>query len=210
MTEHRSLNTVVHAAFRRDLERYDAALAEFPAGSQQRADDLKRAWDFFDEELHHHHTYEEEYFWPALQQTDADLSAMAELDAEHEAMRAALEEATAAMGSFQADPSADRAAAARGSVAHLREVLIGHLVHEERDLEPVSVHYADSAPMKAALKQVKKAHLRSMGNFVLWLQDGATAEDLAGLRGEMPGPVIWVFGTVAGRRYRRDIAPVWS
>ena len=49
-----------------------------------------------------------------------------------------------------------------------------------------------------------------MGNFVLWLQDGAAAEDLAGLRREMPGPIIWVFGTVAGRRYRRDIAPVWS
>ena len=210
MTEHQSLNTVVHAAFRRDLARYDAALAEFPSGSQQRADDLKRAWDFFDEELHHHHAYEEEYFWPALQQTDADLSAMAELDAEHEAMRAALVEATAAMGRLQQEPTAGRAAEARGAVAQLREVLLGHLAHEERDLEPISVRYADSAPMKAALKQVKKVHLKSMGNFVLWLQDGAAAEDRAGLRQEMPAPVIWVFGTVAGRRYRRAIAPVWS
>ena len=29
MTEHESLNTVVHAAFRRDLARYDAALCDF-------------------------------------------------------------------------------------------------------------------------------------------------------------------------------------
>src|SRR6478609_9557894 len=155
MTEHQSLNTVVHAAFRRDLGRYDAALADFPTGSQQRADDLKRAWDFFDEELHHHHAYEENYFWPALQQTDADLSAMAELDAEHEAMRTALVDATAAMAELQQDPSAVRAAAAHQAVAHLGDVLLGHLAHEERDLEPVSVQYADSAPMRAALKQVK-------------------------------------------------------
>ena len=89
MTEHQTLNTVVHAAFRRTITRFDGALAAFPDGSQQRADQLKRAWDFFEEELHHHHGYEEDYFWPALQQTDADLSAVAEIDSEHEAMREA-------------------------------------------------------------------------------------------------------------------------
>ena len=112
--------------------------------------------------------------------------------------------------SFQQDPSAVRAAAAHQAVAHLGDVLLGHLAHEERDLEPVSVQYADSAPMRAALKQVKKAHLKSMGNFVLWLQDGATAEDRSGLRREIPAPVIRVLGAVGGRRYRREIAPVWT
>jgi hypothetical protein len=200
----------VHAAFRRDLARYDAALAGFPPRSQERADQLKRAWDFFDGELHHHHAYEEEYFWPALQQTDADLSALAQLDAEHEDMRAALLEATSAMGRLQQEPTADRAAEARQAVAHLGEVLLGHLDHEESDLEPVSVSYADSPPMRAALKQVKRANLRYTGNFVLWLQDGATAADRAGLRREIPGPGVWVFGAIAGRRYRREVAPVWA
>ena len=208
MTEHKTLNTVVHAAFRRDIARFETALATFPAGSQKRADDLARAWAFYEEELHHHHGYEETYFWPALQQTDADLSAVEHLDAEHVAMRRALEQATATMQALQEDPSAGNAATTRTAVAHLAEVLLAHLAHEETDLEPISAAYAASPPMKAALGKVKRAHLSKMGNFVVWLQDGASAEDRAGLRREMPTPVIFLFGTLAGRRYRREIAPV--
>ena len=210
MTEHLTLNTVVHAAFRRTIARFDDALGAFPDGSQQRADQLKRAWDFFEDELHHHHGYEEQYFWPALQQTDADLSALAELDSEHNAMRAALGEATQAMVALQAEPTAANAGATRASVEHLGMVLLDHLAHEERDLEPISAAYQDAPSMKAALTQVKKAHLRSMGNFVEWLQDGADASDLAGMRKELPPPVIFLFGKIAGRRYRRKIAPTWQ
>lgn len=209
-TQHLTMNTIVHAAFRRDLARFDAALASFPARDQQRADDLDRAWDFYEEELHHHHSYEEEYFWPALRQTDADLSAVEHLDSEHDDMRRALAAATTAMKALQADPGAQQASEARTAVARLGEVLLGHLAHEEADLEPISAAYSTSAPMKAALRTVKKKHLPSMGTFVEWLQDGATSEDRAALRREMPAPVIFLFGTLAGRRYRRDIAPVWT
>ena len=209
MTEHLTMNTVVHAAFRRTLTRFDHALAAFPDGSQPRADQLGRAWDFFEQELHHHHDYEEEYFWPALQQTDADLSSLAELDAEHGAMRAALERASRAMGTLRSGPTATAAGAARAAVAELAEVLLDHLAHEERDLEPVSAAYQDAPPMKAALAQVKKAHLKHLGNFVEWLEDGADASDLAAMRKELPPPVIFLFGKIAGRRYRRQIAPTW-
>jgi len=210
VTEHMTMNTIAHAAFRRDLARFDAALAVFPAGSRQRADQLGRAWDFYKEELHHHHSYEEQYFWPALQQTDADLSVVAHLDDEHDDMRRALEQATAAMTLFRADPGAEQAAAARVGIAHLGKVVLAHLAHEEADLEPISAAYQGSPPMKAALAKVKKAHLPSMGNFVLWLQDGASANEKAALRKAMPAPVIVLFGAIAGRRYRREIAPVWA
>ena len=210
MTAHLTMNTVVHAAFRRTIARFDRALEAFPDGSQERADQLRRAWDFFEEELHHHHGYEEQYFWPALQQTDADLSAVAELDSEHDAMRAALVEATQAMAALQTEPTATRAEATRISVKHLGKVLLDHLDHEERDLEPITAAYQDAPPMKAALTQVKKAHFKSMGNFVEWLQDGADASDLAGMRKHLPPPVIFVFGKIAGRRYRREIAPTWQ
>ncbi len=210
MSEHQTLNTVVHAAFRRTITRFDGALAAFPDGSQPRADQLKRAWDFFEEELHHHHGYEEKYFWPALQQTDADLSAVAELDQEHEAMRQALQAATKEMATLALKPNSQNAVTARAAVARLGEVLLDHFAHEERDLEPISAAYQDSAPMQAALKQVKKAHFKSMGNFVEFLQDGASEADRAAMRKELPAPVIFLFGKLAGRRYRRTIAPVWA
>lgn len=210
MTDHKTMNTVVHAAFRRDLGRFDAALAAYRDGARPRADQLKRAWDWFESELHHHHDYEETFFWPALGETDADLSAVAELDGEHDAMRAALTEASAAMDRFHAQASADEAAAARSSVAQLREVLLGHLAHEERDLEPISAQYASSAPMKAALKAVTKAHQGRLGNVLAWLQDGADADARRGLRQQIPAPVVFIASAVGGRRYRRDIASVWT
>lgn len=209
-TEHKTMNTIVHAAVRRDLGRFDQALAVFPAGSQARADQLKRAWDNFEEEIHYHHTYEETLFWPALQELGIDPTLMEELDGEHDAMRNALEAATAAMATFHQDPTAEQAARARSAVAHLSDVLLAHLAHEERDLEPISVKYHDSAPMKVALDKVQKAHHGRMGNFFAWLQDGAEPHDTAGLRKQIPAPVVFVITTVAGRHYRRDIASVWA
>lgn len=64
--------------------------------------------------------------------------------------------------------------------------------------------------MKAALTQVKEAHLKYMGNFVEWLQDGANEADLAGMRKELPPPAIFLFGKFGGRRYRREIALTWT
>lgn len=210
MTEHLTLNTVVHAAFRRTLARFDSALEAFPDGSGQRAGELKCAWDFFEHEIHFHHDAEEQFFWPALQQTDADLHALVDLDREHNAMRVALEAASQSVATLQTTPTSVSAGTARTAVAHLKTVLLDHLAHEERDLEPISAAYQGSAPMKAALNQVKKANLKNMGNFVEWIQDGADASDLVALRRELPAPVIFLFGTFAGRRYRREIARTWS
>lgn len=209
-TEHKTMNTVVHAAIRRDLGRFERALATFRGDSQHRADQLKRAWDNFEEEIHYHHTYEEALFWPALQQLGIDLSLIEDLDGEHDAMREALAAASVAMATFHTRPTAHNATLAGQAVEHLSEVLLAHLAHEERDLEPISVEYHNSAPMKVALKKVQKAHKGRMGNFFAWLQDGATAHDKAGLRKQIPAPVVFVITTVAGRHYRRDIGSVWT
>jgi hemerythrin-like domain-containing protein len=210
MTEHKTMNTIVHAAFRRDLARFDAGLAAFPAGSRSRADQLKRAWDWLEAELHHHHDYEETYFWPALHHTDADVSVIAELDGEHGAMRAALEDAGTAMRTFHDNPGPAQAGAARAAVSHLKDVLLAHLAHEERDLEPISAQYASTPVMKAAVKKIIKAHRGRLGGVLAWLQDGADADARRGLRREIPAPVVLVVSGVGGRRYRRDIASVWT
>ena len=48
------------------------------------------------------------------------------------------------------------------------------------------------------------------GAFFAWMQDGATPEELAALRANVPGPLVTVLSGVFGRRYRRDVAPVWK
>lgn len=210
MTKHKTMNTVAHAAFRRDLSRFDAALGEFPGGSQHRADELTRAWDHFAAEIHHHHDYEEQFFWPALEQLVPQPSLLTDLGGQHDEMRRALTTADETMRALGADPSAAHAADARAAVAHLSDVLLAHLDDEERQLEPLSAEHASSPAMRAATKQVIKAHRGRLGNVLAWMQDGADDDARRFIRSEIPAPVVIVATAVGGRQYRRTIAPVWA
>jgi hypothetical protein len=210
MTEHKTMNTIIHAAFRRDLQRFDTALATFPAGSRERADQLGAAWDNFSFQLDHHHTDEETIFWPALRSLGADESMAEELEGEHETMLAALAAANRAMADFRADPSPGHTAQAHAAISALADVLIDHLAHEERDMEPISVTHHASPQIKAAQKVVRRAHKGNQGTLFAWLQDGADENAIRGLRREVPRPVLFAITSTAGRRYRRTIAPAWA
>jgi len=210
MTEHQTMNTVIHAAFRRDLTRFDEALAAFP-GSQDRADQLWAAWDNYAHQLHQHHEDEETIFFPALQEVGADESLVGDLDGEHQRMAAALAAATTAMTALHKSPSADNASAARESVAAFGTILHDHLAHEERDLEPFSVaNFKGTPQFKAAQTAVRKSLKGQTGTFFAWLSDGAGPDERSALAKQVPAPVLFVIRTVGGRDYRRRIASVWS
>jgi hypothetical protein len=210
MTEHQTMNTVIHAAFRRDLARFDSALAAFPDGSQERADQLVMAWDNYQHQLHHHHQDEETIFWPAFRELGADESLTSDLGGEHAQMLNALDHADEIVRRLATDPSAARAADARAAIGELGEVLRAHLAHEEADLEPWTATILETPQMKAAQVAVRKAHKGQAGTFVAWLLDGASPDDVAGLKKEIPPPVLAVLNTIPGRRYRKNIAPVWA
>jgi hypothetical protein len=210
MTDHKTMNTIIHAAFRRDMERFDTALAAPAAATPARARQLKAAWDNYQFQLNHHHNDEETIFWPACRELGADTSVMAELEGEHEAMLAALDAAATAMTSYAGAPSSDSAAVARTAVAGLRTTLENHLAHEERDLEPFVVDHLDTPQFKATQKAVRRAYKGNVGTFVSWLDDGADPDTRTSLRHEMPPPVLAIVMTFAGRDYKRRIAPVWQ
>ncbi len=208
MTEHRTMNTIIHAAFRRDLDRLVGALETFPAGSRGRADQIATTWRNFAHQLERHHDDEETLFWPAFRELGVDESLMTELEGEHGAMIAALDRATDAMRAFDSDPSAPHTATAHMALAHLRDVLLAHLAHEERDLEPWTAEQVGTPQVKAAQKAVRKLH--PPGPFLSWLDDDADPGTRAALRHEVPAPVLFVMTKVGGRRYRKEIASVWS
>jgi hemerythrin-like domain-containing protein len=209
VAEHQTMNTIIHAAFRRDLSRFDAALGRFQDGSQARAEQLVTAWDNFAHQLHHHHQDEETIFWPAVRALGADQTLTSDLGGEHARMLTALDHADEVVRRLAADPSAAQAAAARAAVGELGEVLLEHLEHEERDLEPWAASRKDTPELKAAAVEVRKAHKGGTGTFVAWLLDGASSADAAALRQEIPGPVVSVLRAVPGRHYRRRVASVW-
>jgi hypothetical protein len=91
VAKHLSLNTVIHAAVRRDLGRFNVALDTFPVGSKDRAAELEGAWQNLDKQLYHHHHGEETIIWPALR-VRADVSLVTDLDGEHQRMAEAMAE----------------------------------------------------------------------------------------------------------------------
>jgi hypothetical protein len=210
MTEHITMNTVIHAAFRRDLARFDTALASFPDGSQERADQLVTAWDNYQHQLHHHHEDEETIFWPAFRELGADEAVTSDLGGEHAQMLTALDHADEVVRRLSGDPSSARAANARAAIGELGEVLREHLAHEEANLEPWVATVRSTPQMKRAQAAVRKAHKGQSGTFVAWLLDGAEPEHVAGLKREIPPPVVAFLNAVPGRHYRRNIAPVWA
>jgi hypothetical protein len=210
MVEHKTMNTIIHAAFRRDLRRFDDALDRFPAGSRQRAEQLGTAWDNFDHQLRHHHEDEETVFWPALRELGADTTLVGDLGGEHERMLQALDTATSSMLALRADPTAGQADKARIDVSAVRAVLEDHLAHEERDLEPFTAQHRGTPQLKAAVAAVRKRHKGSAGTFFAWLSDGADEDARAGLRKEIPAPVLKLLVAIGGRDYRRRIASAWS
>lgn len=210
MTEHRTLNTVIHAAVRRDLRRFDEALAQFPDRARARADQLTTAWDHLSYQLHRHHEDEETFFWPAFEQLGVDASLVEELQGEHDQMVAALARADASMKTFGLDPTSGNTAAARRAVVELGRVLDDHLAHEERTMEPFSATHKDTKEHKAAEAAARKAHTEGSGTFFAWLNDQCDLDAARALRREVPAPVLFLILRVGGRDYNRRIASAWA
>lgn len=209
-TEHRTMNTVIHAAFRRDLRRLGEALERFPVDSRPRADQITAAWDNVSFQLHVHHQDEENLFWPAFLELGVDPGLVAELESEHGQMIDALNDAEQAMATFSTNPSAINVAAAHAAVVELARVLGDHLTHEERDLEPFGAEHHDTRQHKAAVAKARKSHTEGAGTFFAWLADTDDPAIAAALRREVPRPVLFLLTTLGGRSYKRCAAAAWD
>ena len=204
-----SMNKVIHGAVRRDLNRFEGALTVFSAGDQRRADQLAAAWENFDRQLTDHHEGEHEIAWPALQQVGVSQEMLAQMDAEHDVMAGALEQARSGMSSLQSSPGAGEAETALAAIRRLKDVTVTHLDHEEQELEPVYLEKQESPAIKEMGKKFARTSPAKGGQFFAWLTDGATAEEKAALGATVPKPVMAVIVGVFGRGYRKRVAPVW-
>ena len=204
-----SMNRVIHSALRRDLARFDGALGAFTDGDSQRAEQLWTAWANFEYQLTNHHVGEHEIVWPTLRQLGMKEDLIVQWDAEHERLAEALRAAGGAMRELRRSPTAEAAKTTGEAIASLNEVATTHLDHEEADLEPFYLAKQDTPQIKEMNRKFARVKPPTAGTFFAWLQDGATASDLAGLKQNVPVPVVAVLTSVFGRSYRRTVAPVW-
>jgi len=153
-----SMNRVIHAAVRRDLDRLSNALSTADGGDERRAQQMSIAWANFHEQLTRHHSSEHRIAWPALRKAGISDDLLTQFDAEHDRMAAALESADQAMRSLQGTPSAENVKAAREAVITLRTTATQHLDHEEAELEPFYLEHAHTPEMKAMGRAFGRVH----------------------------------------------------
>ena len=208
MTE-MTMNRAIHAAVRRDLDRLEAALRVLADGDRERVAELVRAWEYLDRELVDHHEKEDELIWPVLEGLGVDHALLAEMESEHGAMREALEQTGEHMTRLGRSATAEDALAAADSVVATRGVVERHLTHEEQELEPQMLEHRDTPEWKAVEKKLRSQPPGVAGRFFAWLTDGMTDEGRAYLKKTVPTPVVTVLAKVLGRKYNREIAPVW-
>jgi hemerythrin-like domain-containing protein len=210
MTAPMTMNRLIHAAVRRDLERLEASLGEIGEGNRPRAVDLERAYGNLREELTHHHVGEDTYLWPMCATVGIDKGLLDAMESEHHGMAEALADTATAMSALARTGSGADAAAARASVVRTREVVERHLQHEEEELEPALTPFVESPEWKAVEKKLSRQPPGVAGRFFAWLTDGMSDEHRAFLKKTVPTPVVVVLARTFGRRYYRDVAPVWQ
>ncbi|MFD3403400.1 hemerythrin domain-containing protein [Kribbella sp. NPDC058693] len=205
-----SMNKAIHAAVRRDLDRFLDALDRFRDADRRRAEQLAVAWQNFDEQLVRHHEGEHEIAWPALEKVGVSRDLLTQLDAEHDTMATALAATRTAMGKLRKSASATDAAAAHAAMLELRRVTVVHLDHEEAEIEPVYLAKKDAPEIKAMGREFAKVGPVQGGTFFAWALDGAGPEESEAITHTVPKPVLTLIAGLFGRTYRKSVAPTWQ
>lgn len=203
------MNQIIHAAVRRDVDRTEQALRALADGDAARARQVQVAWRNLVRELTHHHEAEDTHAWPFLAARGFDTSLLAAMEDEHAAMQQALAASSAAIDAVVAAPTAAAARDAADEVARAREVINGHLAHEEADVEGIMGDLEGDPEWKAVAGRMRPASIVDAANALAWMQDGAGQRERSALRSNIPGPVVTVLTVLLARRYRREVAPVW-
>jgi hypothetical protein len=205
-----NMNEIIHAAVRRDLNRFESALRAFPDGDGARARQLRRAWATVDRQLHHHHESEDALVWPYVRGLNvADPALLDAMAGEHEAMAQGLAAVSQALDALIVEPTRAHATAAADTVAETARITVGHLDHEEADVMPIILEREETPEWKMVERQLRKSSPAMAGELFAWLQDGADPAVLDSLRQTVPAPVSLILTRLFGRSYLREVAPVW-
>ena len=191
---------VVHNAFRRDLNRMQAAAAQADDPAARTA--LRAGWATFSRYLTVHHTAEDEMLWPPmrtklLDRTD-ETDLLVEMADEHSRLDPVLREI---------DDNLARGATSRliALFDELAAVLTGHLDHEEAAALPLVQQTLTSREWKAfGDDQRRRIGINGAGWFFPWLLDDTSRATRNTVLDIGPTPLRLVYRLIWEPRYRRQ------
>ena len=180
-----------HDAFRRDLTRLARTASAANLSDPARRQSVAAGWDLFKRELHLHHTTEDEIIWPVLRprlaHSEAALSVLAAMEAEHERIDPLLAAVDAEFGGAGADRLAD-------VIDALTSALTNHLAHEERDGLPlIGVALTAAEWRRVGRTMASKNGMAASAEMFAWILDGADRERAAATLAQLPPPVRLIY-----------------
>lgn len=195
---------LMHRAFRRDLDRFRAAVPATPYGDRATWRRLARRWSFFGDVLHKHHSGEDAGLWPLLRSRAPDARVVLDaMEAEHgriDPLLATCAEGFAVLSTGGGAADRDELAA---HVDALHDALSAHLAHEEADAMALVQAHLSAADWDRLDREFFAAEY-GPGDLVPvlgWVLDGL-ADDAAH---RVPGttPALLRIGRVCARRFAR-------
>jgi hemerythrin-like domain-containing protein len=195
---------LMHRCFRRDLELFAEAVPAFAVNDRARWQRLVTRFGLFASVLHKHHHGEDIGLWPLLAERGADGAVLDQLEAEHAVIDPLLASCTADLAAM-ADGTGDAATRARlaATTARLREALVAHLGHEERDGMALVQQHLTPEDWTRLDKEVfsKEYRPRDIPAVLGWLTPGLTDEEAL----RMPGAnrLFLPFARWMARRFER-------
>ena len=194
---------VMHHAFRRDVDRFAAAVAATPAADREVWQALQRRWSGFADVLHHHHSIEDEAIWPPLLDavTRDDRAVLEAMEAEHDTIDPQLEACAAGFAAMAAGAGEDARRALDVRVSAARASLLRHLEHEETGALPLVQAHMSVEQWAASERVAEKAFgLRDLVFLLPWVSDGLRGDEWDRTVGQC-GPVVRLLHRLLRGRY---------
>ena len=191
--------SAAHAAFRRDLEAMAKVATPANLRNPARHASILAGWQIFKNQLLIHHRHEDDFLWPRMRErlarSEAAISTLDEMEAEHELIDPLL---AAAEGAFDHPDDHDVA----GIIDELGTKLGHHLGHEEREAMPLITESISDKEWRQVVSAIRKATpISSAAEFMPWLTDQTSETETKRILSILPAPARLIYRRVWKPRY---------
>lgn len=200
---------VAHRVYRQELSMMPSLVAGVGEHDRRRARLLHEHYRMVTDSLHRHHEYEDEHFWPLVQQrapTDGRLGAR--MQDQHTRIAQLLSDLPGRWDRWLAEPVASTREPLAAALSELAGAVVEHLHDEETYMLPVLQAILTQAEWDAfgehAAKSTPKWELIRTGGILLETIEPTELEDM---RAQLPA-AVWLVEHVGAPISRRYLAKV--
>ena len=199
---------LMHHAFRRDLDRFAAAVRSTPVGDRRTWQLLAERWELFAEVLHKHHTTADDLVWPVVMRLGSteDVIVLEAMEAEHGEIDPLLASCAAGFRRLAQRADEDARAALAVRVTAARESLRRHLAHEESSAIAIIQRLVDPEQWEAIDREIGKEYPFAFAlRIVPWIAHDVPRETLQRIFAQLDPP-FRVVHRLTRRRFARQEA----